>query len=258
MNRFTIYRPSDRLIPFVRYFAISETEAEETYKVLPINSLVMGFQYRGRLIDLSSESARCLNRLGISGLQDRYTIFKNIHQIGTILVYLREMGGAAFFKMPLDELFAERVSLDTFIAPSVLERFEEQLSQANNDTRRLAIVEGFLLGQLREASTDALVALAIQRIQQTKGLVRINQLAQQLNSSQNSLEKRFRKLVGTTPKKFASIVRLESILSSGAMAKSLTELAYEFDYYDQAHFIHDFKKLTGETPRTLLLNKDID
>lgn len=248
MNRFTTYWPSERLRPFVHYFAISEMEVVELYKVLPSKSLVMGFQYRGRLVDLSNGLSKPLNPLGISGLQDRYAVFQNTGQIGTVLVYFREMGGAAFFKMPIHELFAERVSLDTFIAPSILARFEEELVQAGNDTHRLEIVEAFLISQLSVPSPDLLVAAAVQKIQETKGLVRIRELAQQLNSSQSPLEKRFRRIVGASPKKFASIVRLEALLATESAGVTLTELAYQFDYFDQAHFIRDFKKLTGETP----------
>lgn len=34
---------------------------------------------------------------------------------------------------------------------------------------------------------------------------------------------------------------------------SLTELAYESAYYDQSHFISDFRKMTGLTPNNFLM-----
>ena len=85
-------------------------------------------------------------------------------------------------------------------------------------------------------------------IYQSNGTVRIKELNEKLFISQSPFEKRFRKVVGTTPKKFASIVRFNSILNSLDKTKSLTEICYENNFFDQAHFIKDFKQFTGETP----------
>ena len=54
--------------------------------------------------------------------------------------------------------------------------------------------------------------------------------------------------MGTTPKKFASIIRFNTVLDDLKTAKSLTEICYENNFFDQAHFIKDFKHFTGDTP----------
>ena len=54
--------------------------------------------------------------------------------------------------------------------------------------------------------------------------------------------------MGASPKKFASIVRLKNLLQQYPNTGSLTELAYEAGFYDQAHFIKEFKAFTGDTP----------
>ena len=58
------------------------------------------------------------------------------------------------------------------------------------------------------------------------------------------------KLVGTTPKKFASIVRF-NVPNDFTNIKSLTDICYENNFFDQAHFINDFKQYTVDTPETL-------
>jgi AraC-like DNA-binding protein len=73
-------------------------------------------------------------------------------------------------------------------------------------------------------------------------------LNEKLFISQSPFEKRFRKVVGTTAKKFASIVRFNSVLDNLSKSKSLTEICYENNFFDQAHFIKDFKQFTGDTP----------
>ena len=55
-------------------------------------------------------------------------------------------------------------------------------------------------------------------------------------------------MVGTSPKKFASIIRFNAVLEDISTTKSLSEICYENHFFDQAHFIKDFKQFTGETP----------
>jgi methylphosphotriester-DNA--protein-cysteine methyltransferase len=78
---------------------------------------------------------------------------------------------------------------------------------------------------------------------------------EQLHISQSALEKRFRQAVGASPKKFASIVRLKSVIKQYDGANSLTALGYEAGFYDQAHFIKEFKAFTGDTPEKFFSGK---
>src|SRR5690606_25828300 len=114
--------------------------------------------------------------------------------------------------------------------------------------QRIKIIEEFLLSQLNGFETDKLITEAVKLIYQSKGRIRVKELNKKLFISQSPLEKRFRKVVGTTAKKFASIVRFNSVLDTMSETKSLTEISYENNFFDQAHFIKDFKRFTGDTP----------
>jgi AraC-like DNA-binding protein len=98
-----------------------------------------------------------------------------------------------------------------------------------------------------------LAALAL--IHKSRGNIRIKELMEQLHTSQSPLEKRFRQAVGSLPKKFASIVRFKNILQQQSSISSLTELGYEAGFYDQAHFIKEFKIFTGDTPESFFSGK---
>jgi len=247
---FTTYIPGDALKPYVKLLAISEATEESAYKVLPGTSMVMGFQYRGSLVTVEDTTEIKLNTAGISGLQDTFRVFKNSKNIGTVLVYFNETGAAYFFKAPMNELFGESVALDNFINQSELNEIEDRLSEAQSHQERIGIIEQFLINHIQPLYTDKLVQTAIAHIQQAKGNIKINDLAKLLYTSKSPLEKRFRKIVGASPKKFASIVRFNALLKSHTDEKTLTELGLEAGYFDQAHFIHDFRTFTGETPET--------
>ncbi|HVU53580.1 MAG TPA: helix-turn-helix domain-containing protein [Puia sp.] len=254
--RFDTYIPQDILRPYIKHFAITESAGEATYKVLPDTGIVLGFQYRGRLSQVKDGQTTLLNPLGLTGIHDSYRIFKNSADIGTVLVYFREGGAAAFFRQPLHEVFRESISLDNFMLRSELLILEEQLCEAGADAGKIRALEEWLIERIRQITPDPLVMQALALIHQSKGNIRIKELAVQLHTSQSPLEKRFRQVVGATPKKFASIVRLKHTLQQYHPRNSLTDLGYEAGFYDQAHFIKKFSHFTGETPEEFFSGKD--
>jgi AraC-like DNA-binding protein len=253
--RFDKFLPSPALLSYVKHYIFSEQDEEQEYKVLPGTALVMGFQYRGSLAKINAAGTDALATSGITGLNDTFSVFKNSKGIGTLLVFFTETGASHFFKVPLNELFSESLSLDTFVPASLIVLVEEQLAEALTDAQRIAIIERFLLSQLQHSDPDTLISEAVRLIMSANGTLRISELSQKLYISQSPLEKRFRKTVGATPKKFSSIIRLHSAINNYANDKSLTELGYASGYFDQAHFIKDFKQFTGETPEKFFTTK---
>ena len=251
--RFDKYLPCPMLQPFVKHYAISESDNTLTYKVIPGSSVVLGIQYRGSLSKVTSKP-QPLSAAGITGLLDSYRLFQNTEDTATILVFFTEIGASHFFTVPIHELFSESISLDIFVAASVLENVKEQLSEAVSDCTRIGIIDHFLLSQLQGRNTDMLVQSAVNLIIASNGKLRIGELSQRLYISQSPLEKRFRSIVGATPKKFSSIIRLQTALQNYGEGENLTELGYSAGYFDQSHFIKDFKKFTGETPEKFFAN----
>jgi len=246
--RFDKFIPTDRLKHYIRYFVVSENDVETEYKVFPSTGLVIGFQYRGRLSTIKNGAEDRLAVAGITGISDSYKTFKSSADIGTILVYFTEIGFAHFSSRPAHELFNLSVSLGELFDKDSVDEMEEKLAVAYTDKQRIQIVERFLLSQLKDIQTDKMIMEAVKIIYQTKGTIRIKELNKRLFISQSPFEKRFRKLVGATPKKFASIVRFNAVLDHLGNARSLTDISYDNNYFDQAHFIKDFKQYTGDTP----------
>ncbi|GGD43401.1 AraC family transcriptional regulator [Emticicia aquatilis] len=246
--RFEKIIPTDQLKPYIKYFVVSENELENEYKVFPSSGLVIGFQYKGQLATISKNTESKLTSAGITGISDSYKIFKNSACIGTILIYFTETGFTHFASHPANELFNLSLSLDDVFDRNTVTEVEEKLTIATTDKHRIKIVEQYLISQLNDIQTDKLIVEAVKLIHQTNGAIRIKELNDKLSISQSPFEKRFRKIVGTTAKKFASIVRFNTVLTHLNTSKSLTEICYENNFFDQAHFIKDFKQFTGNTP----------
>jgi AraC-like DNA-binding protein len=89
---------------------------------------------------------------------------------------------------------------------------------------------------------------AIQEIKKHQGNRRIIDLASDSFLSQKQFNRCFKEFSGFNPKTFARIIRFESALRNRPYFPSLTDLALNSGYFDQAHFIREFKELTDFSP----------
>ena len=82
----------------------------------------------------------------------------------------------------------------------------------------------------------SIISAAVQKIHTAKGILKIRELCESFYISQDAFEKRFRRVVGTSPKHFASTVRMEYVVNSGRQQQRLTKIAFGAGYFDQTHF----------------------
>ncbi len=115
-----------------------------------------------------------------------------------------------------------------------------------NGKINLMILECILNKIINLSSIKSHVFPALKLIKSSPAFLKIEVLANSLNISKRLLEKEFKKCIGTTPKKFIQIEIFKRILKS--RNHKLSDLALEYGYYDQSHFIKKFKEFSGETP----------
>jgi AraC-like DNA-binding protein len=240
--------PSPALQPYIKNFLIIECEQGMVNRLLPDTSIVIAFRLRGHVSYSDDGITHNFPQSVISGIRGSHRLVDYANDTANLLVIFKEGGAAAFFKEPLHELGSISVSLDYLIDPSKVNAIEEELAGAGNDNQRILIVERFLLSELKKTQSDLLVGEAIQKIKLSKGDIKIKELLAGLPISRDPFEKRFRKITGTSPKHFAAIIRLKNLIDNYSGTISLTEAAYSAGYYDQAHFIKDFRSFTGLTP----------
>src|SRR5690606_31231500 len=83
------------------------------------------------------------------------------------------------------------------------------------------------------------------------GQLHVNELTTAVNINRRQLERKFTSAIGLSPKQLAKTIRLQSALKMLLSKRftSFTALAHAGAYYDQAHFIKDFREFTGLTPK---------
>lgn len=121
--------------------------------------------------------------------------------------------------------------------------------------QRIKIIETFLLNKINEKATiDNIVKSTIDALFLTNGNSSINTILKENLSKRRQLERNFMKQIGISPKQLGKVIRLQAALKMllNHKTETLTQIAYENDYYDQAHFIKDFKEFTGINPKEFL------
>jgi AraC-like DNA-binding protein len=130
-------------------------------------------------------------------------------------------------------------------------RLSATISQQTNCADQLQAIAGFIQSRM-DQSRRSVIDDAVSQVIQSEGRLTVAQLEQMVPLSQAQFRKRFREEVGLAPKKFTQIIRINAILNALQSVRSgshLVDLAYQFNYFDQSHFIKDFKSVVGKTPR---------
>ena len=118
--------------------------------------------------------------------------------------------------------------------------------------QRFKLIEDFLLEKLRQFQKDEVrVDSVLKLIRQTKGTLSIESICTETGFSKKQLERKFLSTVGTTPKMFSRITRFLNICQNlkEQRSQTLTQLTHDCGFYDQAHFIKEFKAFSGFTPK---------
>jgi AraC-like DNA-binding protein len=241
-----IQMPSQFLRPFVKRFVVVEFPFERKLKLLPDTNLVAEFGFMG---EQAFDGATNLPRAVISGLWDTARTRTYAGGSAILMVLFTEAGAAALLREPLDMLFNRTIAMENVLSrPEELGLIDEQLSAAKNHSQRVQILEGFLLKRVYNNGVDPFVSAAVARIEETDASIRIEELARRVGLSQSALERRFRRNVGTSPKQFASILRLKNSIHLRSRGHDFTSIAHSAGYSDQSHFTNEFKRITGLAP----------
>jgi AraC-like DNA-binding protein len=127
----------------------------------------------------------------------------------------------------------------------------EPAVRADDYDAAISIVEEYLIEQLLTATVDLKqIQTAAQMLHLKKGQFRMSELAEHCTLSSRQLQRQFQDVVGVSPKALARAIRFEEIRKRLMFDpdQSLTDLAHEFEYTDQAHFIRDFREFADRTP----------
>ena len=246
--------PCQQLTPFVRLFWVLELDEPAAFgppeRISPDSLLELVFHYRTPLACRYDGEGFAPQPRSVAVSQTRrFVEIRPEGASGLVSVRFHPWGAYHFFPLPVSEIADRQAPTEVLWGGEAIE-LEERLAEAPGDGARVALVEQFLLAQLRrhhKADVEPLVRAVWKR----KGCLAVPQLCRDLGIGERSLQRTFAAALGTTPKRFARLSRFLhvcSLLRSGH-GTTLTDVGLACGYYDQSHFIADFKAFSGMTPR---------
>jgi AraC-like DNA-binding protein len=247
--RVSLFEPSKHLAPWVSALRVVET-AEDALRVLvPDGDVTLGIRYSGSATMLEDGEHRSVPGASFAPLRTTARHMFTRAGGGVVLAAFRPGGAARFFAHPLHEVFGETLELDLFLRRSEIERAQARIGEAKSHAARVQVMEEILSERLRPEEPDLVVSAAVRAIRERNGCIRISELCAALDIRIDPLEKRFRSVVGASPKQLASILRVKQAFDSYRPGINLARLSVDSGFSDQSHFIREFRRVFGDSPQ---------
>lgn len=249
------YQPSPDLTPLIKSYWTLESPQGQTparNTIIPDGCMKLIFHYGDRYRHYpEKEDSFLLPRCFLIGQLTRPYEVEPTGNTGTFFVCFHPNGFLPFAPFPVKEMKNTAVPLTDLFGEAGLE-LERAILNAASTTERISITESFLISRLTdENNVDQILKSSVETILTANGQLSVDDLSSRVNTNRRQLERKFSSAIGLSPKQVSKIVRLQNALKMMLNGEviSLTDVAYENDYYDQAHFIKDFKEFTGLTPK---------
>lgn len=235
-------------------YSIESSASAVNYQAVP-----NGFIGLTLILDGHSTTEQCNtenNRAWVIGLITRpLSVFHAPHS-KEITVVFNPVMLKCFVKIPMRLLangFA--IAAEDLFPKQPLKDLMEQLYHDSSDTNVVRCVENFLIELYSETIHHRQALRMYEAIQQLY-VNEVGDLANTFGVSTTTLRNWSADFVGLSPKELIQIRRFQGVLKEQEV-QSLTDLAYRFQYFDQAHFTKNFRKLSGMSPSRYFSNNKL-
>ncbi|QMV43033.1 AraC family transcriptional regulator [Cohnella cholangitidis] len=244
------YEPCDKLTSHIACYWTMDfhavTGSIQPHRILPDGCVDI-------LFDRRSLSYR--NASFVAGLMAQYEVMNLTEAQSLFGVRFYSEAARSVFKYPVSEFRGYHVYLEEFWGIDSLAMVEEILS-ADEVSKVIDIVERKLIKRLSldDSPSDPVLHASMQYMYTHRGTLTPSDLADKLSFSGRHIRRTFDRELGMSPKEMLSIIRFQSLLQelNGGGNTRLTDIAANFGYYDQSHFIKHFKRYYGLLPREML------
>lgn len=190
----------------------------------------------------------------VSGVRTRPITIPSGNGSRMLVVAFKKGMAHPFYPFPMSELTDTVVMADLVFGISMVE-LREQLLAAGTVGEMFYLLEMFLLtrggDRLHETPTNRCIEYVLNGILNQPTYFKFQNLTDRIGYSQKHFIDLFKKQVGVTPKQYLRIIRFQKVvqeLEQNASSCDWSGLALQSGFYDQAHFINDFRDFSGFTP----------
>ena len=231
-------------------------------RVLPtgdISLIINLYEDRTRVYDRNDPTkCKTLNGALVVGAYSEFSVIDTAEQRSTMGAVFKPGGASPFFNLPAGELQDTDVSLDTLWGVKA-SHLRESLLEAKTPEAKFAAFERALLEKIVMPldPPHPAVHFAVGNFRRLPNRA-ISNVTDQIGLSERRFIQLFAQQVGLTPKLYCRVQRFQRVLKHIARSNNSIDwpqIALTCGYFDQAHFIHDFRAFSGINPSTYVANK---
>lgn len=256
MYKYTQVIPSDCLKPFIECFWIMKksNSGKPLTNVLAPNAcseVVFAGGYGYKRYDKKNDVINFVEGLQVIGPRSNYIEVTEIQDGSIDIGFIFKPYGLKPFVNEVRQLVNKVFSLNEIISKPNFD-LNNNIRKEIDAYKKIELLENYFENLINPKNEiNSIIEEAVSNIHTLKGNIKIYELQRNLKVSKSTLERIFYRNIGISPKEFTDIWRLNYFINSQKVnqADLLTELAFDYGFFDQSHFIKFFKKHTGNTPK---------
>lgn len=249
--------PLNRLVECFWTLEGDAADASEPERILPDGCVELILNFGTEFSQHSENGPRLQPRNFLVGQMTGPIVISPTGRVELLGIRFHPGGTSPFLRTPLHEVTDQVVELGGL--SSKLERdLLSATAHSSELSQKITAVEALLSGYLTNTKNDCWPMALAARIVNSRGLVSVDQLANDAGISSRQLERRFMREVGVGPKLLGRIIRFQQVFRAVEYHNAAwAEIAIECGYYDQAHLIRDFNQFAQQTPAVLFSSQSV-
>lgn len=252
--------PAPELASFVRKISVFKSEGNISFKQKLTPSPYNYISYNHKDIPTSVFSKKSIipeSRLMIAGIKTEEI---HVQYKGKLLQVLFEFTASGFYYLFHQSPVRYKnnlAELNRIFSFQEVKELSNRLSETDDIDKQITLIENLLMSKVSEAKIPNLyLEKSIDLIEKNHGIIHIQDIVDQVEVCERQLNRKFKEIVGISPKKFSKILQLHYLIYLIHRKNyPLQEIVYKGFFYDRPHFTHTFKELTGMTPVEFINSK---
>lgn len=188
----------------------------------------------------------------ISGMRTEYiSIQARAAQSEMLVIRFRPGAAWSFLHMPVIEI-KDKVIDAELIFGNEFKLFRESLLYADLPEQKISLAEAYLLKRIKNHfEIHPAISYCVSKIISNPSQSSIKDFTYQTGYTNKHLISLFAKYAGINPKQYVSVLKFQQavqMMEKNFKTINWSHLAIECGYYDQAHFINEFKRFSGFNP----------
>ncbi len=258
MMLFKQFEPSREVSSFIECYWVVENKCTDICreKIIPDGFPEVIFHYKAPYRINIDGNWQTQSKNLMAGQLRNHFFLENTGESGMVGIKFKQTGLTRLFDLHMKELTDKVVPL----ASKVGDQLNDVITLVGKDIdpdEKILEVDKWLVNftkshRFNDVFTERVVNFIIDR----KGMIAVKDLTSHFDISERKLERVFDKFVGLSPKFFSRIIRFNYLFKLMKEKKhSWTDLAFSSGFFDQSHFIKNFREFTGEDPSRYLFDQ---